>query len=143
MELTKRPVAWHHRTVAQASWLMTERPWLVVSLLILVAAILWAASFYSIAVQIGGPFPGCFYTPDRIVSSFTPEDFSGWQAGLRPWDRILAVDGQHPSQLPDLVREAGIGGTLTYTVERDGQTLEVMVPAMEFTAGILLRFLPG
>ncbi|NIO68164.1 MAG: hypothetical protein GTN71_03685, partial [Anaerolineae bacterium] len=100
-------------------------------------------SLYSSASQIGGPFPGFFYTPDRIVSGFTPQDFTGWQAGLRPWDRIVAVNGQHWREMRRLVREAGIGGTLVYTVERGDQRLQIAVPTMEFTPDILLRFIPG
>jgi signal transduction histidine kinase len=94
-------------------------------------------------VQIGGPFPGFFYTPDRIISSYTPQEYSGWQAGLRPWDRIMAVDGEYPDELGRLVQEAGIGGSLTYTVERGGQTLQFTVPTMEFTGAILLRYCPA
>ncbi|MDH7475003.1 MAG: hypothetical protein QHJ74_13520, partial [Anaerolineae bacterium] len=82
----------------------------VVAGVILAAALIWAASLYSVASQIGHPFPGFFYTPDRIVSGFTPQDFTGWQAGLRPWDRIVAVNGQHWREIRRLVREAGIGG---------------------------------
>jgi signal transduction histidine kinase len=115
----------------------------VVAGVILAAALIWAASLYSVASQIGHPFPGFFYTPDRIVSGFTPQDFTGWQAGLRPWDRIVAVNGQHWREIRRLVREAGIGGIVVYTVERGDQRLQIAVPTMEFTADILWRFIPG
>jgi hypothetical protein len=115
----------------------------VVAGVIVAAALVWSASLYSSASQIGRPFPGFFYTPDRIVSGFTPQDFTGWQAGLRPWDRIVAVNGQHWREMRRLVREAGIGGTLIYTVERGDQRLQIAVPTMEFTFEILLRFIPG
>jgi len=119
------------------------RPRWVVAGVILLAASVWSVPLYSITSQIGGPFPGFFYDPDRIVSGFTPQDFTGWQAGLRPWDRIVAVNGQHWREMRRLVREAGIGGTLVYTVERGDQRLQVAVPTMEFTPDILLRFIPG
>jgi len=119
------------------------RPRWVVAGVILLAALVWGVSLYSSASQIGRPFPGFFYTPDRIISGFTPRDFTGWQAGLRPWDRIVAVNGQHWREMRRLVREAGIGGTLVYTVERDDQRLQIAVPTMEFTPDILLRFIPG
>ncbi len=90
----------------------------VVAGVVLAAILIWGVSLYSIASQIGRPFPGFFYTSDRIVSAFTSQDFTGWQAGLRPWDRIVAVNGQHWREMRRLVREAGIGGTLVYTVER-------------------------
>jgi signal transduction histidine kinase len=119
-----------------------QHPHWVVTVVIAIAVIVWSASLYSIASQIGGSFPGFFYTPDRIVSSFTPQDFTGWQAGLRPWDRIVEVNGQHWREMLRLVREAGIGGTLVYTVERGDQRLRIAVPTMEFTSDILLRFIP-
>jgi len=123
--------------------LFTLRPrWVVVGV-ILLAALVWSASLYSSASQIGDPFPGFFYAPDRIVSGFTPRDFTGWQAGLRPWDRIVAVNGQHWREMRRLVRQAGIGDTLVYTVERGDQRLQMAVPTMEFTPDILLRFTPG
>ncbi|MEW6231562.1 MAG: GAF domain-containing protein [Chloroflexota bacterium] len=120
-----------------------QRPAWVVAVVIAIAVIVWGASLYSIASQIGRPFPGFFYSADRIVSGFTPQDFTGWQAGLRPWDRIVAVNGQHWREMRRLVREAGIGGTLVYTVERGNQQLQIAVPTMEFTPDIILRFIPG
>ncbi len=110
---------------------------------ILTAALVWTVSLFSIVVQCGHPFPGLFYTPDRIVSGFTPQDFTGPQAGLRPWDRIVAVNGQHWREMRRLVREAGVGTPLVYTVERGGQQLQIAVPTMEFTVDILWRFIPG
>jgi hypothetical protein len=115
----------------------------VVAGVILLAALVWGVSLYSIASQIGRPFPGFFYSSHRIVTSLTPQDFSGWQAGLRPWDRIVEVNGQHWREMRRLVQEAGIGGTLVYTVERGDQRLQVAVPTMEFTPDIMLRFIPG
>jgi len=119
------------------------RPRWVVAGVIIAAALVWSVSLYSIASQIGRPFPGFFYSPDRIVSAFTLQDFTGWQAGLRPWDRIVAVNGQHWREMRRWVQEAGIGGTLVYTVERGDQRLQIAVPTMEFTSDILLRFIPG
>ncbi|MEW6232020.1 MAG: histidine kinase [Chloroflexota bacterium] len=72
-----------------------------------------------------------------------PQVFTGWQAGLRPWDRIVEVNGQHWREMRRLVREAGIGGTLVYTVERGDRRLQIAVPTMEFTPDILWRFIPG
>ena len=115
----------------------------VVAAAVAITILMWGASLYSIASQIGHPFPGFFYTPNRRVSGFTPQDFDGWQAGLRPADFIVSVNGQPWQEIPRLVREAGIDGTLDYTVERSGQRLSVAVPVMEFTTDILLRFMPG
>lgn len=72
--------------------LPTLRPRWVGMRVILAAVLIWAAARYSDASQIGCPFPGFFYTPDRLVSGFTPKYCPGWQAGLRPKDRIVAVN---------------------------------------------------
>jgi signal transduction histidine kinase len=129
--------------VSALSGLALAHPRWVATGVVLIAVLVWAASLTSIVVQIGHPFPGFFYTPDRIVSGFTPRDFTGPQAGLRPWDRIVAVNGQHWREMRRLVREAGIGTPLVYTVERGNQRFQIAVPTMEFTADILWRFIPG
>jgi signal transduction histidine kinase len=121
--------AWRYRCVAAGAMLLT--------------ALMWLLALHSITGQIGKPFPGFFYNPERVVSSFTPEDYTGPQAGLRPGDTVLAVNGQHWREMPRLVQEAGIGGKLVYTVERGGERLEIRAPTMEFTAAIPLGILPG
>ncbi len=129
MEATSSQFSQHRRRVVAAAAVLT--------------VVMWGACVYSIASQIGHPFPGFFYTPDRTVSGFTPKDLSGWQAGLRPADFIVSANGQPWQEMPRLVREAGIDGTVAYTVERRGQRISVVVPVMEFTTDILLRFVPG
>jgi signal transduction histidine kinase len=114
-----------------------------ITLTIVVMVSIWSIAWISIAVQVGKPFPGFFYNPMRVFSSFTPLEFTGWQAGLRPWDVIVAVNGQHWREMSRLVKEAGIGNTLIYTIERDGQRLDIPVQTMLFTKEILFRFLPG
>ena len=104
---------------------------------------IWGASIYSIAMQLGGPFPGFFYTPDYIFSACTPHDYTGWTAGLRPWDRIVAADGLPAAEIHTAVLQAGTGHSITYTVLRGDQTLQVSVPVMAFTVDVLWTFLPG
>jgi hypothetical protein len=72
----------------------TQRPRWVVASVILLAGLIWGVSLCSIASQIGGLFPGFFYSPDRIASGFTPQDFTRGQAGPRPNDRVVEVNGQ-------------------------------------------------
>lgn len=127
---------------AAGSWFSQHSRRVIVAVVILTLAT-WSAALYSIASQIGHPFPGFLYTTDRHVSALTPQDFSGMQTGLRVHDYIVAVNGQHWREMPQLVREAGIGGSLEYTLEREGRLLQVTVPTMEFTPDILLRFLSG
>ena len=126
-----------------SSEVAAAHPYRVVAAVLLLTAAIWGVCLFSIASQIGKPFPGFFYTPDRIVSSFTPRDFTGWQQGLRPWDRIVGVNGLHWRQMESQARQAGIGGTVVYTVERQGQRLLVAVPTMEFTFAQMMRFLPA
>lgn len=123
--------------------LRVKRPYLIVSLTLCFAGLIWCLALYSIAKQVGKPFPGFFYNPERVVSSFTSPDFTGPRAGLQPRDVIIAVNGQHWRDMSRLVREAGVGGTLVYTVERGNQQLNISVPTMEFTPEILFNFLPG
>lgn len=117
--------------------------WVGVASAVLLSLLLWGIALYSIAGQVGRPFPGFLYTPERVVSGFTPQDFTGWQAGLRPWDQVVAVNGQSWREMPRLVQEAGVGGTLVYTVERAGKRIDIAVPTMAFTPSIMGRFLPG
>jgi signal transduction histidine kinase len=123
--------------------LLARRPSRNVIVTLVLTCLVWGVAWYSIASQVGKPFPGFFYNPERVVSSFTPPDFSGWKAGLRPWDEIVAVNGQSWREMPRLVQEAGIGNPLIYTVERGNRQLNIYVPTMEFTREILFSFLPG
>jgi signal transduction histidine kinase len=131
------------RNGPRVHFLRASHPTWMAALALCISLLLWCLAWYSISSQIGKPFPGFFYNPERVVSSFTPEEFSGWQAGLRPRDKIIAVNGEHWREMPWLVREAGSGEILTYTVERDQQQLEIAVPTMVFSRDIPLRFLPG
>jgi signal transduction histidine kinase len=119
-----------------------QRPHWVVTVAIALAVIAWAATLYSIASQIGRPFPGFFYDPDRTVNAFNTEDLTGWQAGLHPNDRIVAVDGQPWRELTRIVRAVPIGTPLNYQVARGNQTLEIAVPTMQFPLETFLQFVP-
>jgi hypothetical protein len=115
---------------------------LVIAIAIGMASIVWGVCLYSLVSQIGQPFPGFLYDPDRIVNAFNTEDLTGWQAGLRPSDRIVAVNGQPWREISRIVRAAPIGTPLRYKVERGDQTLEIAVPTMEFPSEIVLRVVP-
>jgi len=119
------------------------RPAWIVILVLVIAFSLWGAALFSIGSQIGKPFPGFYYNPERVVSSFTPPEFTGMQAGLRPWDVIMAVNDQHWREMPRLVRQADIGEVLVYTVDRRGELIRIAVPTMEFTGDILWHILPA
>lgn len=120
-----------------------NHPHIVSFLMLFLVLFLWGIATVSISSQIGKPFPGFFTNPFRVVSSFTPTEFSGWQAGLRPWDRIVAVNGQNFRELQGLIQEVGMGEEIVYTIERGGQRSNISVPTMEFTASIVFKVLPG
>ncbi|MBW6473511.1 MAG: hypothetical protein K0B14_10330 [Anaerolineaceae bacterium] len=120
-----------------------NHPYLVSFLMLFLVLFLWGISTVSISSQIGKPFPGFFINPARVVSSFTPKDFTGLKAGLQPWDRIIAVNGNNVRGLKKLIQEAGTGQDIQYTLERGNQILTISVPIMEFTSEIAVKFLPG
>jgi hypothetical protein len=51
--------------------------------------------FCLVALLHRQPFLGFFYGSEQIVSILMSQEFAAWQAGLRPGDRIVEVNGQH------------------------------------------------
>jgi len=59
------------------------------------------------------------------------------RAGLKPGDRITAVDGEavtSPAQLTQLVERNGVGRPMAVRVERQGQSLTVQVTPVELSS---------
>jgi len=54
-----------------------QHPRLVIAIAIGMASIVWGVCLYSLVSQIGQPFPGFLYDPDRIVNAFNTEDLTG------------------------------------------------------------------
>ena len=85
---------------------------------------------------INRPFPGFFlYDNLAVAPDFLPR-WGGSRGGLRFLDRVLAVQGEainHPRALYDLVRSAPPGSQFRYTVEREGNRFEVVIPSMQFS----------
>jgi len=67
---------------------------------------------------------------------------AGEAAGLRPGDRIVAINGRSYSTFDELffggVRREAPGSRNAYTVQRDGRTLEIEVPTGRVGAGAVL-----
>ena len=77
----------------------------------------------------GSPMPGA------VVRSVMPGGPAA-RAGLRPGDRITAVDGQavsNPAQLTQLVERNGVGRAMELTLQRQGQTLRLQVTPVELS----------
>ena len=83
---------------------------------------LYAAVMLSSAVSwIERPFPGFTLLRGQKVDFQLPESWSGAREGLRPMDRVLAVNGQPLASSADLyaqVQAVPVGTPLTYTVSR-------------------------
>ena len=127
--------------MAAAGSVLGRHPWRVVTAVLALTVAAWSACLLSVVSQVGRPFAGFLYSHDRLVSALTPHGFTGWQAGLRPRDYVVEVNGQPWQEMRRLVREAGAGTKLLYTVERDGRTMQIAVPAMEFTPDLPWHFL--
>lgn len=77
----------------------------------------------------GSPVPGAVV---RSVMQGGPAA----RAGLRPGDRITAVDGRaviNPAQLTQLVERNGVGRAMELTLQRQGQTLRLQVTPVELS----------
>ena len=77
----------------------------------------------------GSPMPGA------VVRSVMPGGPAA-RAGLRPGDRITAVDGQavsNPAQFTQLVERNGVGRSMEVTLQRQGQTLRLQVTPVELS----------
>ena len=96
------------------------------------------------------PFPGFFMNQRMVIGAIGQVHWSGSQAGLNSRDKILRAnreDIRSPRDLEEVIRQAKVGDTIRYTVDRKGRAIEVDVAVMRFTAidlvstyGILFLF---
>lgn len=92
----------------------------------LVATVLGLALYalihlFSSLPSVDRPFPGFTLLDDLTLESQLPPSWSGSQAGLRPMDRIRAVDGRplaSVSELESLVEAVPVGTPIAYQIER-------------------------
>ena len=73
---------------------------------------------------------GAANTNGALVSRMTRVS-EAYEAGLRPGDVIVAINGQaidDPSQFSRMVADAKIGSTATVKVMRNGRTMEFKLP---------------
>ncbi len=97
--------------------------WFLVALLTFsVVILIWALT---LAVQVLRlPFPGLFTEPTLVVNNLGSMAWSGYAAGLRLPDQLIAIDGEpldRSTALVEALRTRKPGDTVTFTV-RHGKT---------------------
>jgi class 3 adenylate cyclase len=86
---------------------------------------------------IGRPFVGFLVNERLVLGNIGQYHWTGSKAGLRWPDQVVAVNGSPVRSMAELqaaVRAAGVGGAVTYTVDREGSRREVTVRTMRFDA---------
>lgn len=71
--------------------------------------------------KIGQPFAGFRFEPTLTYSAVNESYWTGPKAGFKEYDRITHANGQivkTPADLNRIVEQVGVGGTITYTVQR-------------------------
>jgi len=74
--------------------------------------------------------------PYRMLQNLTGEP-----SPLQPEDRVVALDRRPllAGSLPPLPADLRVGQTVNYTIERDGQRLDVVVPIVQLTPEAMIR----
>ena len=84
---------------------------------------------------VGNVFPGFLTWDNGMLLAFHESDWTGVQAGVPSYGRVLAIDGESWASRADLlnrVRGAGAGNTVSYEVLARGEIVTVEVRAMVF-----------
>jgi len=85
---------------------------------------------------IYAPFPGFLIHENLTVGPYFVPGWSGAQAGLRPLDRIIAIDGRPVVSRATLyaeVRSMAAGKKFHYQVERAARAVDITIPSMGFS----------
>ena len=85
--------------------------------------------------RVGKPFAGFALYGTMTVDQLNQPYWTGIRAGLRPGDRILAMEGEPVRSIEELsarVREVPEGARVRYTVARGGQTFETSIPTATY-----------
>jgi hypothetical protein len=116
-------------------------------LMLLFAAVLLALSIAQLVYRYTLPTDGWeVYTEDVEPASWMYDgNLVGVASGLQSNDELLAVDGHSVSGTASLAYVAPpanwqVGKTVTYHVQRNGETLDVLVPVVHWTPAGLFTF---
>lgn len=102
----------------------------------LVALVGWFLVVGANLATVGRPFPGFLFEPNLLVSTIRLPGWSGTRAGLRSYDRIMAVEGQPVAtarELDERVQRWPVGTVLHYELQRGGRAVEVRLPTQAYT----------
>ena len=116
--------------------LKTWQRWFTLVGVGLVAFGVFSAALWFSSRWINQPFPGFFLYRNLTVSPDFLAQWTGRNAGLQSFDRVVAIEGRSVSrshEVYDLVRAAPVHSTFRYTVERGEQRLFLTVPSMRFS----------
>ena len=93
---------------------------------------------------INKPFAGFMMNPRHVIVTTGQQHWTGVQAGIKILDKMLLADDRTIKSMGDLdevVKRNPIGDSVTYSIERKGEIIEVTIPTMRFTAmDLLLSF---
>lgn len=130
-------------TEEEKPYAMVDKPWWarVATLLggVAMNMIIGIVVLYAVAVGSGLPNPKADYTATvaetTCVTPGCTDQGPAGSAGIKPGDRIVAINGEHVSTFMELRAKVveKPGQTVTLTVERDGteQPIAVAIPAVE------------
>ena len=96
----------------------------------------------SVWQRVGKPFPGFALYGTMTIDQLNQPYWTGIRAGLRPGDRILAMEGEPMHSIEDLlarVREVREGSRVRYTVSRGGQIFEASIRTMTYAKADFLN----
>lgn len=85
---------------------------------------------------IGAPFSGFFLLPNRVVPSVSLPHWAITQHSHIYHQTLIAVNAQPVAtseEAYELVRSLPLGSPITYTLEKNGQTTQVVFPSVLFT----------
>ncbi len=104
---------------------------------ILVAASVFISIYSLIQAErwIKIPFPGFLLYRNLTVAEISLYNWTGYKAGLKYYDRILALEGKRVSSADEvysIVASKPIGALVNYTVSRNNRSVDIAIPTMRF-----------